>query len=144
MAEATTRLMTVAEYERIPEESRAFYYELHHGELVKVSHPKAKHLKCQRRLRQLLERASGDSGIVELEVAFRPLPEHEVWAADVAFISRARWEAIDPDGYLEGARSWWPKCCRLPIRQKRSLTKRRYGWKAGAGNSGCSIRNAGR
>jgi Uma2 family endonuclease len=103
MADTLTRLMTVAEYEQIPEGSGAFFYELHHGELVKVCHPKARHAKCQRRLRQLLERVVGDEGIVEIEVAFRPLPEYEVWAADVAFVSRERWEQIDPDGYLAGA-----------------------------------------
>lgn len=103
MADTTTRLMTVSEYEQIPEGSGAFYYELHHGELVKVCHPKAKHTKRQRRLRQLLELAAGDTGIVEIEVPFRPLPEHEVWAADVAFVSKARWEQIDPDSYLQGA-----------------------------------------
>jgi Uma2 family endonuclease len=102
MAETTTRLMTVAEYEQIPEESGGFY-ELHHGELVKVGYPKAKHAKCQRRLRQLLEQVAGGTGIVETEVAFRPLPEYEVWAADVAFVSKERWAQIDPEGYLRGS-----------------------------------------
>jgi Uma2 family endonuclease len=103
MAETTTRLMTVAEYEQIPEESEAFYYELHHGELVRVCHPKFKHTKAQRRLRQLLEAVVGATGVVEIEIPFRPLPEYEVWAADVAFVSRKRWEQINPDGYLQGA-----------------------------------------
>jgi Uma2 family endonuclease len=30
-------------------------------------------------------------------------PKYEVWAADVAFVSRERWEQGDPDGYLAGA-----------------------------------------
>jgi Uma2 family endonuclease len=103
MAETTTRLMTVAEYEQVPEGSGAFYYELHHGELVKVCHPKAGHYKTQWRLLRLLEGPAGAAGFVGIEIAFRPLPEYEVWAADVAFVSRERWEQIDPNSYLEGA-----------------------------------------
>jgi Uma2 family endonuclease len=103
MADTTTHLMTVAEYEQIPERNAGFYYELHHGELVKVCFPKRTHYKLQRRLRRLLEDPAGDAGVVDIEIAFRPLPEHELWAADVAFVSKARWEQADPDGYLLGA-----------------------------------------
>ncbi len=95
--------MTVAEYEQIPERNEGFYYELHHGELVKVCFPKARHYKTQWRLRKLLEAPAGDAGIVDIEIAFRPLPEYEVWGADVAFVSKERWERIDPDGYLLGS-----------------------------------------
>jgi Uma2 family endonuclease len=102
MAETTTRLMTVAEYEQIPE-GRAFKYELHHGELVPVSHPKPKHYKTQWRLYEILKAAAGDAGFVGIEIAFRPLPEYEVWAADVVFVSKERWKAMDPDVYLAGS-----------------------------------------
>jgi Uma2 family endonuclease len=95
-------LMTVAEYEQIPERNEGFYYELHHGELVKVYFPKPRHYKLQRRLRRLLESPAGDAGVVDTEFAFRPLPEHEVWAADVAFVSKERWDQIK-DNYLQGA-----------------------------------------
>jgi Uma2 family endonuclease len=103
MADTTTGLMTVEEYCRLPLENGEFYYELHHGELVKVCYPKAKHTKTQRRLRQLLEAAAGDAGIVETEIPFRALPEYELRAADVAFVSKQRWEAVDPEAYLQGA-----------------------------------------
>jgi Uma2 family endonuclease len=103
MAETTTHLMTVEEYNRLPEENAGFYYELHHGELVKVCFPKPKHYKTQRRLRRLLEGPVANAGIVDIEIAFRPLPEHEVWGADVAFVSRERWEQMDPQVYLQGS-----------------------------------------
>jgi Uma2 family endonuclease len=96
-------MITVAEYEQIPERNEGFYYELHHGELVKECFPKARHYKTQRRLLRLLEGPAGNAGVVGIEIAFRPLPEYEVWAADVAFVSKDRWEQIDPDGYLLGA-----------------------------------------
>jgi Uma2 family endonuclease len=34
---------------------------------------------------------------------YRPLAEFEVRAADVAAVSRARWDSVDPDDYLRGA-----------------------------------------
>jgi Uma2 family endonuclease len=64
MAETTTHLMTVAEYEQIPENNKTFYYELRHGELVKVCFPKAGHYKAQRRLRGELEGLAADAGIL--------------------------------------------------------------------------------
>ena len=103
MADTTTDLMTVEEYSRLPEQSGEFYYELHHGELVKVSRPKPRHYKTQRRLRQLLEGAAADAGIVDMEMPFSALPEYELRVADVAFVSRERWEQMAPDVYLQGA-----------------------------------------
>jgi Uma2 family endonuclease len=103
MANTTTHLMTVAEYEQIPERNEGFYYELHHGELVKVCFPKTRHYKTQWRLYELLAGVTGSAGFVGIEIAFRPLPEHEVWGADVAFVSKERWQRIDPDGYLLGS-----------------------------------------
>lgn len=102
MADTTTGLMTVEEYSRLPE-GRGFNYELHHGELVKVCFPKARHTKTQWRLSQLLQAAAGDAGIVGTEIPFRALPEYELRAADVAFVSKERWERVDPDDYLRGA-----------------------------------------
>lgn len=103
MADTITHLMTVEEYSRLPEESGGFYYELHHGELVKVCRPKPKHYKTQRRLRQLLEAAAGEAGIVDTEMAFSGLPEYELRVADVAFVFKERWEQMAPDVYLQGA-----------------------------------------
>ena len=103
MADTTTGLMTVEEYCRLPQENGEFYYELHHGELVKVCRPKPKHTKTQRRLRQLLEAVAGEAGIVEIEIPFSALPEYELRVADVAFVSKERWEQMAPDVYLQGA-----------------------------------------
>jgi Uma2 family endonuclease len=98
----TTGLMTVEEYWQLPK-SEEFYYELHHGELIRVSRPKWKHVLIQWRIRDLLKAALGLLGCVETEVPFRPLPEHELWAADVAFISRTRFASIDENDTLHGA-----------------------------------------
>lgn len=94
MATTPTRLMTFAEFEQLPDPPGG-YYELHHGELVRVANPKHPHVRAQWQLRRLLESAAADAGAVTTEMPYRPLPEHESWRADVAFISKARWEAIE-------------------------------------------------
>ena len=100
MASTTTKLMTVTEFEQIPNPPGG-RYELYHGELVEVSFPKLPHVRAQRQLRRLLEHAAGDAGVVDKEIPYRPLPEHECWGADVAFVSRKRWDSFDD--YLMGA-----------------------------------------
>ena len=97
----TTGLMTVEEYWRLPE-TGPFYYELRHGELVKVSRPKWLHLMIQWRLRDLLKPVLCGQGRVETEVPFRAVPEYELRVADVAFISANRLPKSGEDS-LSGA-----------------------------------------
>jgi Uma2 family endonuclease len=96
-----TAPMTFADLERMPDSDRR--YELRHGELVELAPPKQEHLLIQRTLRRVLEKAVGAAGEVEIEVGFRPTPEHEYWKADVAFIAGERWLAIPWRGNLQGA-----------------------------------------
>jgi Uma2 family endonuclease len=100
MATTTTRPMTFEEFAKLPE-SKGFRYELHHGELVKVTYPLYPHIRVQWRLRRLLERAAGDNGLVDKEIPYRPVPENEAWSADIAYMPRERWDHIDR--YLSGA-----------------------------------------
>lgn len=102
MPDTTTRLMTVEEFRQLPE-TGPFYYELRHGELVQVTRPKSKHYNIQDRLCQLLRELARDIGFVGIEIAFRPVPEHELRVADVAFVLKDRWQQIDPDDNLRGA-----------------------------------------
>lgn len=102
MATSTTRAITFAEFEQLPNPQFG-RYELRRGEPVIVAQPKLKHSAVQRRLRRLLEAAAGEIGIVDSEFGFRPLPEHEFRIADVVFIFQARWQKIDLNGYFEGA-----------------------------------------
>ncbi len=96
-------LMTFADFERLADDPQGFRHELRHGELVKVAPPKHKHHLIQHRLRCLLESTAGDSGEVTTYIGFRGLPEYEYRIADVAFVSKHRWERISPEGNLEGA-----------------------------------------
>lgn len=102
MSETTTRLMTVEEFRQLPE-TAPFYYELRRGELVQVTRPKSKHYKMQDRLCQLLRGLALGVGFVGMELAFRALPEHELRVADVAFVSKERWEHVDDNDNLHGA-----------------------------------------
>jgi Uma2 family endonuclease len=94
-------LITVAQYRQLPEDPH-HVYELHHGEVVEVSRPKPRHFKLQVRLMRLLESRLRSFGEVAIECPYRPLAEFELRAADVAAISRVRWDAVDPDD-LRGA-----------------------------------------
>ncbi len=82
--------MTVEEYRQLPGSDCSVAYELHEGELVMAPRPKWRHLSCQRRIRITLEPIAEDYGVIDTEFVFRPLPEYEVWAADVAFVYQAR------------------------------------------------------
>ena len=99
----TTRLMTVEEFRRLPEDSGPVYHELRHGELAAVTRPTFKHYAIQRRLRRLLEAAAPADALIDTELAYRPIPEYELRVADVAYVSGARAGEIDPEDNLHGA-----------------------------------------
>ena len=94
-AQSLPRPLTVEEYERIPNPPGG-RYELHHGEAVFVTYPLHNHKELQRRLRKSIETVAERSGfIVDTEFPYRPFPENEVWGADVACVSVARYDAIE-------------------------------------------------
>lgn len=68
--------------------------------------PAVKHLhtRVQQYTARCVSDAIGSSEIylVEKEFPFRPLPEHEVWIADIAVISADRWENTLDTGYHLG------------------------------------------
>jgi len=98
---ALPQLISVEQFRQLPEGE--YLYELHHGEVVALTRPRARHWKLQLRLSRLLAPRLSSFGEVATEVPYRPLPEFELRAADVAAISRVRWDAIDPDDNLHGA-----------------------------------------
>jgi Uma2 family endonuclease len=93
--------MTVEQFRALPE-PREGTSELHHGAVVVLPLAKHRQADAERRLVKLLEPAAAGRGLIWTEIAFRPLPEHECWVADVAFISQARYDAIDPEDNLRG------------------------------------------
>ncbi len=95
--------LTVEEFRKLPEDSGPYYHELRHGEPVAVTRPKLRHTLIQRNLRKIFETLADPTAFVEIEVAFRPLPEHELRVADVAYVCRERWELMDPDDNILGA-----------------------------------------
>jgi Uma2 family endonuclease len=89
-AQSIPRLITVQEYERTPDPPGG-RYELHHGELVFVTYPIRQHKDLQRRLRKILEPIAEPLGfLVDTEYPYRPIPENEVWGADVACVKLDR------------------------------------------------------
>jgi Uma2 family endonuclease len=98
-----TRPMTVEEFREMPEGSGQVYHELRHGEVVAVTRPKHKHFQIQRRLRELLTPLAEPGSCVDSEIAYRPLPENELWVADVAYVTAERYRDIQPNDNLHGA-----------------------------------------
>lgn len=101
-AAAEPLLMTVEQYRELPEREDVIQ-ELHWGEVVTLAPPRLKHLKTQSRLVRLLRPKAEHLGVIESEVGFRALPEYELRIADVAFVSRERWDAADEDDNLHGS-----------------------------------------
>jgi Uma2 family endonuclease len=103
MASSTIRLMSFAEFERLPDSPLGARYELRHGEVFQVPPPMHRHILVQRRLVRLLDVAASTTGEVCMELPYRPLPDYEFRYADVGFVTRDRWERISPTGNLQGA-----------------------------------------
>jgi len=103
MVVAATKLMTVAEFQALPEAAGDFVFELQRGEVVPMTRPKLKHAILQRRLFKLLEAGADPLGWLDTEMAFRPLPEHELRAADVGFVRQERFDAADPEDNITGS-----------------------------------------
>jgi len=99
---ALPHLITVDEYRRLPR-GEGCAYELHNGKVVAVTFPKSRHWGLQVRLVRLLEPKLRKFGEVGMEFAFRPVAEFTLLAAEVAAVSRARFDAIDPEDNLRGA-----------------------------------------
>jgi Uma2 family endonuclease len=95
-----TAKMTVAEYEKLTPPSDGTW-ELHHGELVKVTRPLFRHSRLQHRLLYLLNAVAGPSWIALVEFAFRPSQEHEIWTADVGMVPQSRTNP-PPDKWFTG------------------------------------------
>jgi len=94
--------MTVEQFRQLPEDQFR-HYELRHGELVKVTSPKLKHVLIQNRLVDLLRAAAAPGGFVSMEFGFRASAEYELRSADVGFVTKERFEASDPEDNLHGA-----------------------------------------
>jgi Uma2 family endonuclease len=101
MLSVTTRtLMTVAEFEKLPDDGNL--HELDEGELIVMPPPRPRHGRVQRAVAVALDEAvrQAGSGIVLTECGFRLAPD-VVQAPDVAFIREERTAEIAWDRYCE-------------------------------------------
>ena len=67
-----------------------------------MTRPKLKHTLIQRNLRRLLEKVAPRASFVEIELAFRALPEYELRVADVAYISPEHWKQVNREDHVRG------------------------------------------
>ena len=75
-------LMTVEQFQELPLDRGPVMHELHHGEVVTLTRPKAKHYRLQKRLERLLETRAGDLGVVGIEMPFRAVPQFDLCLAN--------------------------------------------------------------
>ncbi len=94
-------LMTVPQFGLLPERKNVSE-ELHWGQLLTLSRPKAWHVKLQMKLTPLLQPIVAKQGYVVVELPFRAVPEYDVRTADVAVAAKSRWDGAN-EGYLAGA-----------------------------------------
>ena len=87
------KLITVKQFQALPERQDVLE-ELHWGRLVIWPRPKPWHVKLQIRVADLLRPLLTEAGYVITELPFRAVPQYELRAADVAFISRERWDRV--------------------------------------------------
>src|SRR3954451_10970311 len=99
---ALPNFVTVEQFRQLPESGECSH-ELHHGEVVAMTRPKAGHWFLQIRLVELLQPKLSDFGKVGMECAYRAVPQFDLRAADVAAISHARVQSIDQEDNLQGA-----------------------------------------
>ena len=100
MSAATTfPLMTVEEFDALPEPRGDFTYELNFGRLVKVGRPNKGHFLLQRIIRDLLLKlVDPQKWMVDIEVAYDLVESYDARAADVAVISHERFDKVPIDG----------------------------------------------
>ena len=84
-------LMTVEQFHALPERGDVLE-ELQWGHVTTLSRPKPWHVKLQIRIADLLRLRAGERGYVITELPFRAVREYDLRAADVAFVSRERWD----------------------------------------------------
>ena len=92
--------LTVEEYAKLPPPADG-KWELRHGELHKVTFPKKTHNRTRRNVFVVLRDRLSAEWEVDVEVPFRPAVEFELWSADVALVSKARYR-VEED-WLTGA-----------------------------------------
>jgi Uma2 family endonuclease len=98
----TSTLLTVADFMSLPDHANRWRQELHHGELFEMPPVKLVHTRIQ----SLVVRALNELLFPEFEAfnefPFRPLPEYEVWTADIAVVDKALADSMPSDGYFTG------------------------------------------
>jgi Uma2 family endonuclease len=100
MSSRAHSLVTWPEFLQLPERPETGKrHELHDGEVVLVPPARPLHIKLQKRIEHLLESLAGARGVVTIEFPYRPAPNLQYWFADVAYISRADWDAMPPNDY---------------------------------------------
>lgn len=95
-------LITVDEFRTIDEPPGA-YHELRHGAVYEVPWPRYRYVRLRSDLQDRITRLAGTRSVCHSVLPFRPLPEHELWVADVGYLNRQRHKQARIDDEVHGS-----------------------------------------
>src|ERR1700719_3749022 len=97
----TFPLMTIEEFDALPQPKGDFTCELHFGRLVKVGRAKKTHHLLQSAIWGLLMRAVDPmKWFASMELAYNLVEGYDARAGDVAVVSQDKYESVPGEGYL--------------------------------------------
>jgi Uma2 family endonuclease len=100
MSNLADALVSYSDFLSLPERpDSGTRYQLHDGQVVIVPRARPLDVKIQKRIERLIERATGDRGVVTTEFPYRPGRNLQFWVADVAWMPQSEWDAIPPNDY---------------------------------------------
>jgi Uma2 family endonuclease len=99
MSTVASALTTWEEFVELPDPEDAFHYELHDGEVVAVSTPKPAHVYIQGVLSRWLTARAQGRGYGDKEFPYRPATNLQYWYADVAYVPKEDWDAMQTNEY---------------------------------------------
>jgi len=100
MSTVGTALTTWEEFVELPDPEDAIHYELHDGEVVAVPAAKPRHVYIQGLLSRWLTTQAREMGYAATEFPYRPAANLQYWYADVAYLPKDDWHAMQTDEYF--------------------------------------------
>ena len=96
----STAFTTWEEFVELPDPEDGSRYELHDGEVVLVPPAKPIHVLIRHRLKTCLNIQANGRGDAATRFPYRPSANMQYWQADVAYLTKEDWRAMDTDEYI--------------------------------------------
>jgi len=100
MSTLTTALTTWEEFVELPDPEDGYRYELHDGEVISIAPSKPIHVLIRHRLTKRLNIQAQGRGDADTKFPYRPARNMQYWQADIAYLPKEDWRAMDTDDYI--------------------------------------------